>query len=360
MKIISVRSPYIISVNEETQDYGKLELRIWKPNTTKPTEATYTFTKGKSSDTNREVTFNISPFVKDLIENKIEFTAEGDLTAYNYANVEVKTFYKAGVGEWTALSTEQFIAFNGYNNFEDGANQSKVTTEFQDLTTYQITPFGSIPLYYDRNRLSEYYIQLSFPDENINIEFVNSLNQKTDVLIAGDGIWNLPISTDESKFDNGNYLNIQTQGEFGDWLTIGSLNVIPVCEHILTPAICTYVNRNGAIQQLTFFKMRTDTIDATSDKYNLMPSNWNYDANIGTYKQFNFNAKKSVRLNTGWVTQEYSDMMQDLLLSENIWLDDKPVTIKTQSLEVKTQVRNKNINYEVEFEYGFDIINSVI
>jgi hypothetical protein len=69
---------------------------------------------------------------------------------------------------------------------------------------------------------------------------------------------------------------------------------------------------------------------------------------------------QSVRVNTGWVDENNSELIQDLLLSETILLDLKPVTIKTEGTELKTSLNNKMINYEMEFDFSFDLINNVV
>jgi hypothetical protein len=69
---------------------------------------------------------------------------------------------------------------------------------------------------------------------------------------------------------------------------------------------------------------------------------------------------QSIRINTGWVDENNSELIQDLLLSETILLDLKPVTIKTDGTELKTSLNNKMINYEMEFDYSFDLINNVV
>jgi hypothetical protein len=53
-------------------------------------------------------------------------------------------------------------------------------------------------------------------------------------------------------------------------------------------------------------------------------------------------------------------LIQDLLLSETVLLDGKPVEVKTQATTLKTSLQDKNINYEIEFDYAFNLINNVI
>ena len=57
--------------------------------------------------------------------------------------------------------------------------------------------------------------------------------------------------------------------------------------------------------------------------------------------------------------ENYSELITDLMLSETILLDNKPVKIKTQSSELKNSLKDKLINYEIDFEYNYDLINNV-
>ena len=58
--------------------------------------------------------------------------------------------------------------------------------------------------------------------------------------------------------------------------------------------------------------------------------------------------------------ENYSSSIQDLLLSETILLNGLPVELKTQSANLKTSLNDKNINYELDFEYSYNLINNVI
>jgi hypothetical protein len=75
---------------------------------------------------------------------------------------------------------------------------------------------------------------------------------------------------------------------------------------------------------------------------------------------FNVNGNQSIKLSSGFVPENYSDLIQDLLLSETVLLDGLPVKVKTQSTTLKTSLIDRNINYEIEFDYSFNLINNVI
>ena len=139
-----------------------------------------------------------------------------------------------------------------------------------------------------------------------------------------------------------------------------NLKVEVICEPKYTPLICTFINRFGGWQYLTFFKANSQSIDTTNKDFNLLPSSVNYNTLQGQKKVFNNQGKQKIKCNTGWVDENYFDLIQDLLLSETILLNDKPVIVKTQSSELKTHLKDKNINYEIELEYNYGLINDVI
>jgi hypothetical protein len=91
-----------------------------------------------------------------------------------------------------------------------------------------------------------------------------------------------------------------------------------------------------------------------------MPSNINYNSSLGQKQRFNINGTQSIKLNTGFVDENYSELMTDLFLSETILLDGKPVVLKTQSSDLKSVLKDKMINYELDFEYAYNLINDVI
>ena len=91
-----------------------------------------------------------------------------------------------------------------------------------------------------------------------------------------------------------------------------------------------------------------------------MPDALDYNINRGQTKSFNMNGSQFVSINTGFVPQNYSDLIQDLLLTDTCLLDGIPVIVRTQSTDLKTTIRDKNINYQIDFEYAFNLVNNVI
>lgn len=140
---------------------------------------------------------------------------------------------------------------------------------------------------------------------------------------------------------------------------ITATNVEEICEPILEPQLVQFINRYGGLDFIWFFKMRTDSISTESKEYKLLQPAMNYDTTIGQNAKYNFNGKQSIKMNTGFVNENYNELIQDLMLSEKVWINSIPAIVKSSGTEFKTQIRNKNINYEIEFEYAFDLINNM-
>ena len=140
---------------------------------------------------------------------------------------------------------------------------------------------------------------------------------------------------------------------------ITATNVEQTCEPILEPQLVQFVNRYGGLDFIWFFKMRTDSISTESKEYKLLQQGMYYDTTIGQNAKYNFYGKQSVKMNTGFVPENYNELIQDLMLSEKVWINSIPAIVKSSGTEFKTQIRNKNINYEIEFEYAFDLINNM-
>jgi hypothetical protein len=120
------------------------------------------------------------------------------------------------------------------------------------------------------------------------------------------------------------------------------------------------VNRYGGWQPMMFFKASQNSIETKSTEYNLMPDSWNYNYLEGQTKTMNLNGTKTIKCNTGWVDENYDELITDLLLSDTILVNFQPATVKSKSTTLKTHLRDKNINYTVEFEFSNNLLNNVV
>jgi len=77
----------------------------------------------------------------------------------------------------------------------------------------------------------------------------------------------------------------------------------------------------------------------------------------------NVNAQTSLSMNTGFVKEDMNQTIEELFYSENVYIryENKTLAVipKSKSLQYKTSLNDKLINYTVEFDFAFDRINNV-
>jgi hypothetical protein len=332
MKKIFIRSPYFIEVDESGQSNAKIEIFLWNKGTTEPTTPNYTLTKSIASPTQTLIAWNISNFAKEFIKPiapvNVSVPTEEDVNTWCY--MKVKRYSNN-----TLLDTETFVCLNGYTNYLGGYNQSTINN---------IIPLLNV----DIKQLHTNYINCWLDSDASDYEWEWGTDDDIISLPTEGTLYKLPIA-----YANRNRLLFESDIIF---------NVVSneICEPIYTPITCTFINRFGGWQYLTFFKANQQSIDVTSKDYNLLHSSINYNVLQGQKQRFNFQGKQKIKCNTGWVDENYSELIQDLLLSEIVLLDNKPAIVKSQSADIKTHLKDKNINYEIDFEFNYGLINDVI
>jgi hypothetical protein len=90
-----------------------------------------------------------------------------------------------------------------------------------------------------------------------------------------------------------------------------------------------------------------------------MPSSVSYNTSKNITQVFNVNGQESITVNTGFVREGYGDVLKQLLLSEIIRLDNRPVNVNTKSLNIQKSINDGLINYTLEFQYANPIINNI-
>ena len=72
-------------------------------------------------------------------------------------------------------------------------------------------------------------------------------------------------------------------------------------------------------------------------------------------------------MNTGFIPEDYNQVMEQLMLTEQVWgtfITDTEVLVKhlvpkTKTLIHKTQLNDKLINYTIEFDFASNKINNI-
>ena len=138
-----------------------------------------------------------------------------------------------------------------------------------------------------------------------------------------------------------------------------------ICEPRYDYYKVTFVNRFGVLQDIYFYLVRRDSSMAKSETYkaHVTTPTGSYDISNHSKQTFNVVGNDKLTLNTTFLDESYNDVLNDLMLSEKIWITENgqvlPIRITTQTLDKKTSVNDKLIQYTLEFEYAFDRINNI-
>lgn len=350
MSNIFARSPYIISVNETGQEGSKIEIFLWNGTGSAPSTAQYTLSKLIPASNNKLTTYDVSPYIREYLrfqspQNPSSITA---LNTNQWCNVRIKR-YKLVSGTYTLLNSVDYYGLDGYTYYENGSNYNLNYYLLEEKTYYYAAneTSGELNLFMNYNVITHGdYIVYSKPDGSAS----------TTVTISSEG-WKTIPRVHPSYTSTGNVLKVYDDGNFIQ----ATYTFLPVCEPKYTPVVVDFINQYGGWQKEYFFKASKNTLAIESTDFNVMQSSiTNYDIFQGQKKSFNTNARESIVVNSGFVNEDFSSNMKQLLMSERILVNDKPAICKTKSLEVQKNINNHMINYSVEFEFAYNTINAVI
>ena len=347
MANIFARSPYLIRIAESGQNGSKVELFLSA--TTFSGSPQYTLSKLIPASNDVETLYDISPYIREYIS----FTTPSEPATSvanptnERVNVRVKRYKLVG-STYTLLNTVDYIAFDGYTYYENGYN-------------YDLGDYGLEEGNY-------YYWETDGYAGQIRAITGASFTAKYTSFDASPIVTSISISS--GTYDIARVLSANLSVGNKVEILNSALAVqktyyfYPLDECKYTPVSIYFVNRYGAWQKEYFFKASNNTFSVENTEYNLLQTNsYNYSLFEGQRKTFNTNGKKSIKVNTGWVDETWKETLKQIMLSERILILDGnylPVKINTKSTELFKHINTKQINYSLEFEFAYDVINSVI
>lgn len=370
MKVFNCRSPYIVSIdNGSTQIATKLDILLWRVGDLETTAVTKTIEKTKYSPTQYINYYNISPFVYDYID-----TFNNSELNFGW-NVKLIRYSDTGTG-YEEISTEYLVATNGYNAY-DNPNYD-YTTSIARLGNYG----SAVSYYYSANTIPymDLIIDFSATASDYQIKYTTTAFV-TDhyeiytsyIYYTNDGLTfqdrqPMVVAPDDGEIVS-TVFEIRVDIGGGTYNTIYTCTLTAECEQKYNPFALDFVNRLGGKQTMTLFKNSTQSIEVKASDYNTNTFTNGYpvyDEYLGQKRIFNKNGTKTIKCNTGWFKEADNDNIQDVFLSEMLYLKsadgtiDAAVTLKSTSQQFKTHLNDKVINYELEFEVASSLINNVV
>lgn len=132
-----------------------------------------------------------------------------------------------------------------------------------------------------------------------------------------------------------------------------------------TPYKIIFRNKLGAKQELWFFKSSRLSMQIERDEFQGNTIKDYRSGIISSHRGVNFStmSKQTLTINSGFVPESFNEIFKQLMLSEQVWIDYNqqvlPINISNQSIDYKTSLNNKLINYTIDVEFSFNTTNNV-
>lgn len=379
---INIRSPYYVKYTNTVGYSVKISIRVFT-GVTPPSGYDYEIIKNFTTAI-PYATVDISELARDFLD--IEFSGDYLSQIVKVYVVYAVTDAPNGGGNPVTGGATTFYAFDGYGNFTEGVNPTLSETILIDNKV----------IYRPE-------------DENIRIPIYDKAGTTTDVVFLNNGVSvrsesftgsddtasaikyiavSGDISVDNYRqrvlADGGTYEGSSCLDAIDNQVDINLVDEVRVYRDgtydkvVIKTMQCdkypdrkvTFVNKLGALQDVYFFAKEVESITSTSEQYKAnvvdlsVPS---YDVNKHQYRQYNKQGRESVQLNTGYVSEDYNEIITQMMMSEQVWLtkttDEQsnvlPVIPKTSNVSFKTSLNDKLVAYTIDFDYAFDKIQNI-
>lgn len=318
-----------------------------------PTTPIYQSTKKNPTGSSGNDKVNIARLVNDYIEfETVPFTVSVFYNGNNQQWVKTQVIYTTdNPGDLNVAQLEATtLMIKGYGGGLDGENpqppDNRILIVGDEFKVSRTSGFN-LPVLADESVNIPFTIQ-SFPTGSISFSgniFATTFSQGL--------IKNIFVNIQEASTSD-EYVEIN----FNDIIT--TLLITDECRY--TPIDIVFQNKEGALQFLTFFKARTDSIKGTSEEFEFdrgQPKD-----GFHQFVSYNVQGRSEFKINSGFVDESMNESYKQLILSERIWqftTDQKyiPLTLSSQSFEYKTRAKDRLINYEFGFKYAFNDVNNI-
>jgi len=341
--------------------YGDLDIWVYTGQFTadRPTDPTYAISKSVISG-EQHIRFEISELVKDYID--IEFNN-------NYTTISTHIWvYWRLVRYFDDFKSDTTTGYNlastGYGYFKDGINPvlgigKQIDNQYLYVPTNEAV---TVPVYIGEGGVTS----VVFKKDGSTLSTITYTPITTPVNEEPDDLIKYP-----SNSSNPDTVIITLSDASTQTLTVAASYDDETCSSTsrFTPYKVSFVNKYGVIQDVWFYKKRKDSVNIKRESYRINTIGVLNDASVfynyqdTTDKILNVEIDKTFSMNTGFLNEEYNDVLQQLLLTEYAWITEGgqayPILPQTGSLSFKTSLNDKLIDYTLDFKYGFNEVNII-
>ena len=319
------------------------------------------------------ILFEISELIKDYVE--ISFSGNYDKASLSkWASWEITNTFNDSS---STINKGTRLVNHGYGYFEDEINPQLITPLQQSNTCiyWKKGEKVRVPLYKENELYSVEFFEgtvstgiLTF-GKTITELTADTTDYRADTTLIKADATSLMSSTANGITSGINApINSDTviiKTEDNKTITL-SVTYIDECKN--TPYKVTFLNKFGVLQDIWFFGRRKESANVSREQYKIntiqsTSTTTLYPTYSPTDKTFNVESKKSLTLNTGFICQDYNEVIQQMMQSEYVWIHENnkvfPVTPTDNDITYKDERYDKLLNFTVKFEYAYSEINNV-
>lgn len=381
---INSRSPFYLTRLSGTYILtAKCKVWIWSGHETtdKPASPTYTIDKNALTATSTEIVFEISQLIRDEFNHDRDAYDDTLSTFKDTLWVEIE-LTSTDSGSAPATISNIYLAVDGYGYFADGVNYAG-TIAFTNVLNVPLGMPIKLGVWVGRNASEELdeikYLngtevvseqELSTPfdslysyDKNQYLTFIQNVTETFEARVLADsGTYQINTCFDSFASAEDTTIDSIIIADGSALETTILVNNISECKY--TYNTIKFYDRNGLLQQIYMYKVSKENIVIKKDDYNSILGSvesgaYTYSTEKHQVKDYNVTAVESITLNSGFVGEEQNDVFRQILLSEFVWIDDKPASVKTNSFSYKKHVNDRLINYSLAFNYSNNVINNI-
>ena len=377
MSKILARSPYWINATATDLIYASIELWVYSGETIvdRPTLPNYSITS-TVTDTPDNVYWDISDLVKDFINTKYYLNAENAAVWVDY---RITTVELTGTTQGS-IQTGDYAVY-GYSYYEEGYNATSLSGCLMDNDIIYKLEDNDVSIPVDRKLLESISF---FNGSELVHSVVNnpSIYDESQDIIDYIGLDNYDSFQQRIYSEGGTFETNKCIEEFLDEYEIypitrvvvssvdssvplKTITVENIGECKYTPYKLIFRNKLGAKQELWFFKSSRLSMQVDRENYQGNTINDYRAGIISSHNKLNFatTSKETLTINSGFVPEEFNEVFKQLMLSEQVWIEYKqkvlPINVSNQTIDYKTKLNNKLINYTIDVEFSFNTTNNV-
>ena len=360
---IVVRSPYLIISTQSSFDSANYQVRVWEGSifTAASQSVLYNITKPKLFLGQQNVYVNINNLVRERLEANISNFMSLD---YDFAKPLSENMSKwvqvneslTDVGATVSTSVYRFFATDGYLH----------NNEVQAIPNILMT--GN-QRYIHKDQLERIYFQTNYLTR-IEVRFTDGFGDY-------DAYWNVDLLGDNKNYVQSLIVDtryfpfgnpwVEYRFEYSNSATeVVRFNIYDYsCKY--DPFTLVYKNKWGILESIGLTKKSSKKLATTAVDFerSILDYNGNFDITRHTKKQLNVNGYESWVLNTDWMPEYMNQALEEIKLSEEVWLLDSnntpiPIIIEDNTIDYKTVVNDKLIQYTIKVKMSQQVIKNIL